>query len=142
VTPVSISGVGSYDPFASDQDEHSELAANVTDNNRRTYWTTEDYRDDTMAGKKGVGVVVDAGRVVTLSRITMITDTPGFKAEIQGTNVLGGTPTKLSDDKTTSRSTSFTIDESAPKRYYIVWITNLAHGATLAHVNEVRAFKA
>ena len=138
--PVAVTAVTSYDPFASDQDEHSELAARATDGNRATYWTTEDYRDDTMAGKKGVGVVVDAGTVVSLSRITLVTDTPGFKAEIEATNVLGGSPTKVSDNKVVGRTTSFDIDESAPKRYYVVWITNLPSGGTLAHVNEVRAF--
>src|SRR5205823_8676000 len=54
VTPVAITGVTSYDPYASDQEEHSEEAGNVTDGNRATYWTTETYREDTMAGKKGV----------------------------------------------------------------------------------------
>jgi serine/threonine protein kinase len=140
-TPVAVSGVTSYDPFASDQAEHSELAGNVTDGKSSTYWTTEDYRDDTMAGKKGVGVVVDAGRPVTLSRITVTTDTPGFKAEIEGTNIAGGAPLKISANKVVGRTTSFSIDEGAPKRYYVIWITNLASGATLAHVNEVRAFK-
>jgi eukaryotic-like serine/threonine-protein kinase len=140
--PVGVSGVTSYDPFASDQDEHSELAGNVTDGKSSTYWTTEDYRDDTMAGKKGVGVVVDAGRPVTLSRITVVTDTPGYKAEIDGTNVSGGAPVKISANKVVGRTTSFSINPGAPKRYYVIWITELASGATLAHVNEVRAFKA
>ena len=138
--PVPVAAVTSYDPFASDQDEHSDLAARATDRNRATYWTTEDYRDDTMAGKKGVGVVVDAGRVVSLSRITVVSDTPGYKAEIKATNVFGGTPTKVSDNKVVGGTTNFEIDESAPKRYYVVWITNLPAGGTLAHVNEVRAF--
>jgi eukaryotic-like serine/threonine-protein kinase len=140
-TPVAITGVTSYDPFASDQDEHSELAGKVTDGNPSTYWTTEDYRDDTMAGKKGVGVVVDAGTPVTLARITVVTDTPGFKAEIEGTNIPGGAPAKISDNKVVGRTTSFAIDEDAPKRYYVIWITSFGPGATLAHVNEVRAFK-
>ena len=140
LTPVPVTGVGSYDPYASDQDEHSELAENVSDGNPATYWTTEDYRDDTMAGKKGVGVVVDAGSPVTLARITVVTDTPGFKAEIQATNVSGGTPSKVSANQVVARATRFTLDETAPKRYYIVWITNFAEGITLAHVNEVRAF--
>jgi len=138
--PVTITGVTSYDPFASDQDEHSELAGNVTDGNAATYWSTEQYRNDTMAGKKGVGVVVDAGRVVSVKRITVVTDTPGFKAEIDGTNVQGGTPVKISDNKTVGRTTAFDIDSSVPKRYYVIWITHLASGATFAHVNEVRAF--
>ena len=140
LTPVAVAGVASYDPFASDQDEHSERADDATDGDPQTYWPTEDYRDDTMAGKKGVGVVVDAGKPVTLARITVVTDTPGFKAEIQATNTIGGTPTKASASQVVRSTTRFTIDETAPKRYYIVWITNFADGMTVAHVNDVRAF--
>ena len=95
-----------------------------------------------MAGKKGVGVVVDAGRPVTLARITVVTDTPGFKAEIQATNSVGGTPEKVSANQVVKSTTRFTIDETAPKRYFIVWITSFAEGMTVAHVNEVRAFRA
>jgi serine/threonine-protein kinase len=137
---VAVAGVTSYDPFASDQNEHSELAGQATDGNPGTHWSTEDYRDDTMAGKKGVGVVVDAGRPIAVSRITVVTDTPGFNAEIDATNIEGGTPAKVSDNKVVGRTTSFAIDKGAPKRYYVVWITKLAAGTTLAHVNEVRAF--
>jgi eukaryotic-like serine/threonine-protein kinase len=140
-THVPITGVTSYDPYASDQDEHSDRAGNATDGKAATYWPTETYREDNMAGKKGVGVVVDAGRPVTLSRMTVVTDTPGFKAEIDATNVEGGTPVKVSDNKVVGRTTTFDIHESAPKRYYVVWITNLAPGGHYAHVNEMRAFK-
>ena len=139
--PAAITGVGSYDPYASDQDEHSELAGRATDGDRVTYWTTEDYRTDEMAGKKGVGLVLDAGRPVTLSRIVVVTDTPGFSAEIDATNVRGGTPVKISTNKTVAASTTFDIDEGAPKRFYVVWITRFASGQTQAHVNEVRAFR-
>jgi eukaryotic-like serine/threonine-protein kinase len=139
-TPVAVDGVTSYDPYATDQDEHSELAPNATDGNVSTYWTTEDYRDDTMAGKKGVGLVLDAGTVAEVSRIVVVTDTPGFTAEIQATNTRGGTPTRVSGSKVVGRTTSFELDESAPKRYYIVWITKFASGQTRAHVNEARAF--
>jgi hypothetical protein len=38
-----------------------------------------------------------------------------------------------------SRTTRFVIDESAPKRYYLIWLTKIAPGVH-AHVNEVRAF--
>jgi tRNA A-37 threonylcarbamoyl transferase component Bud32 len=135
--PISFSGVSSYDPFGSDQTEHSEEAGNVTDHNPATYWSTEHYRSFTKAG---VGVVLDAHGAVGLSRITIATDTPGFTAEIQATNVLGGTPQPVSDQQVVGRSTAFDINAGAPKRFYIVWITKLPPGVSYAHVNEVRAF--
>jgi hypothetical protein len=39
-----------------------------------------------------------------------------------------------------SRTTRFAIDESAPKRYYIVWITKLPPDGSFVRINEARAF--
>jgi serine/threonine protein kinase len=140
-TAFPVSGVTSYDPFGPDKIEHPAAAVNVTDGNLATYWATESYRDAPSMNKPGVGVVVDAGRVVRLSRLTIVTDTPGFTAQIEATNVEGGTPEKVSDLKTTTRTTVFEITSSEPKRYYVIWITRLPTDFSYAHVNEVRAFK-
>jgi serine/threonine protein kinase len=136
-----VTGLTSYDPFGPDKTEHSAAAVNVTDGSPSTYWSTEHYNDAPSLDKPGVGVVVDAGRVTRLSRITIVTDTPGFTAEIEATNVEGGTPEKVSDPKTTGGTTVFDITSSEPKRYYVVWITRLSSDFSYAHVNEVRAFK-
>jgi hypothetical protein len=91
--------------------------------------------------KAGVGLVLDARSVVQLSRITLVTDTPGFTAEIRATNVQGTLGQKVSDGRVVGSTTRFAIKRSAPKRFYIVWITKLAPpGDHFAHVNEVRAF--
>jgi eukaryotic-like serine/threonine-protein kinase len=140
-TPFPVSGLTSYDPFGPDKTEHAGAAVNVTDGNPATYWATETYNDAPSLNKPGVGVVVDAGRVVRLSRLTILTDTPGFTADIEATNVEGGTPEKVSDSKPTGRTTVFDITSSEPKRYYVIWITRLPPDFKYAHVNEVRAFK-
>jgi hypothetical protein len=46
----------------------------------------------------------------------------------------------VSEKRAVARTTRFAIDESAPKRYYLIWITKLAPDGHFAHVNEVRAF--
>jgi eukaryotic-like serine/threonine-protein kinase len=140
-TAFPVSGLTSYDPFGPNKTEHAAAAVNVTDGNPATYWATESYNDAPSLNKPGVGVVVDAGRVVRLSRLTIVTDTPGFTAQIQATNVEGGTPEKVSDSKTTGQTTVFDITSSEPKRYYVIWITKLPPDFHYAHVNEVRAFK-
>jgi serine/threonine protein kinase len=141
VTPFPVTGLTSYDPFGPDKTEHSDAAVTVTDNNPATYWSTETYNDAPSLGKPGVGVVVDAGRVVRLSRITIVTDTPGFTAQIEATNIEGGTPEQVSDPKTTAATTVFDITSSEPKRYYVIWITRFPPDFKYAHVNEVRAFR-
>jgi serine/threonine protein kinase len=138
-TPISLSGIASYDPYGVDKVEHPEKAPNVVDHNPATYWSTERYNGNTL-NKAGVGVVVDAHGVVTLSVLTVVTDTPGFTAEILATNVLGGAAQPVSDSRVVGTTTRFAIHQTGgPKRYYIVWITKLPPGRGYAHVNEVSA---
>jgi eukaryotic-like serine/threonine-protein kinase len=138
--PITIAGVGAYDPYG-DGTEHDDEAINATDRNPATYWATEDYNSGLEGVKKaGVGLVLDASGVVQLSRITLVSDTPGFTAEIRGTNVRGTPGQKVSGGRVVGRTTRFTIDQPVPMRYFVVWITKLAPGGHFAHVNEVRAF--
>ncbi|MGZ8739043.1 MAG: protein kinase domain-containing protein [Gaiellaceae bacterium] len=138
--PITITGAGAYDPYG-DGTEHDSAAPNATDGDVTTYWATEDYNSGLEGVKKaGVGLVLDARGVVQLSRITVVTDTPGFTAEIRATNIQGTPGQKVSDRRVVGRTTRFAIDQPAPKRYYVVWITKLASGGHFAHVNEVHAF--
>ena len=138
--PITIDGAGAYDPYG-DGTEHDADAPKATDGNVETYWTTEDYNSGLAGVKKaGVGLVLDATSVVQLSRITVVTDTPGFTAEIRATNIQGTPGQKISDSRVVAATTRFSIHQSAPKRFYVVWITKLALDGHFAHVNEVRAF--
>jgi serine/threonine protein kinase len=138
---VEVSGVTSYDPFGDNKEEHSAAAFNITDGNPTTYWSTERYNDAPSLGKPGVGVVIDGSTLVDLAQLVVVTDTPGFTAEIDATNTEGGTPAKVSDSKVVGKTTTFGISSNGPKRYYVIWITKLPPGLNYAHVNEVRAFK-
>ena len=140
-TRVELTGLTSYDPFGDNKEEHSADAVKITDGNPATFWSTERYNDAPSLGKPGVGVVVDAGRVMQLARMTVTTDTPGFTAQIEATNTVGGTPEKVSAAKVSGPTTSFDISPTSPKRYYVIWITRLPDSSSDAHVNEVRAFK-
>ena len=137
---ITIAGAGAYDPYG-DGTEHDADAPKATDGDVRTYWSTEDYNSGLEGVKKaGVGLVLDATGVVQLSRITVVTDTPGFTAEIRATNIPETPGQKVSDSRVVGRTTRFAIHQPAPKRFYVVWITKLAPGGHFAHVNEVRAF--
>jgi serine/threonine protein kinase len=138
---VPVQGVASYDPFGPDETEHADEAPRITDGNVTTYWTTESYNAAPSLGKPGVGVVVDAGRPRELAHLTLITDTPGYTAQIQATNILGGLPQPVSQRRTVSGTTVFEINSEAPKQYYVIWITRLPSDRSYAHVNEVRAFE-
>jgi hypothetical protein len=134
-SPVSLAGTRAYDP-AGDGAEHDAEAPNATDGNPSTYWETEHYRGG--LGKPGVGLVLDAGGVRELARITVRTDTPGYTAEILAGNSLSGAEPKIDSAKqTVNASTTFDL-RGAKARYYIVWITSLGRYDSV-HVNEVTA---
>jgi serine/threonine protein kinase len=139
-SPVSLTGVGAYDPYG-DGSEHDSEAPKATDGNLATYWYTETYHDAPSLGKPGVGLVLDAHAPTQVSRIILRTDTPGFAAQIRATNILGGASQQVSDRRVVSARTTFDVRASGgPKRYYIIWITRLPQDSNVAHVNEVRAF--
>jgi serine/threonine protein kinase len=139
-SPITISGVGAYDPYA-DGTEHDDKAPKATDGNLATYWYTETYNDAPSLGKQGVGLVLDTHGPSQVTRIVLRTDTPGFTAEIRATNVLDGTPQLVSSSKVVGSRTVFDVhNTSGPKRYYVLWITRLPSDSHFAHVNEVHAF--
>jgi hypothetical protein len=118
--------------------EHPELTSRVTDGNPGTYWQTSRYHyPGGGLGKPGVGLVLDAGGVVTLHHLTVTTDTPGFTAEIQAGNSDQGPFHTVSGSATVTGQTTFDLSD-ARARYFVVWITNLGSSSQV-HVNEVSA---
>ena len=130
--PVRLAGFAAHDPFGGDG-EHDAEAREATDGDPATSWTTESYRAGLQ--KQGVGLILDARRLVRLRSLTVTTDTPGFTAEIRaGESTSSFRP--VSAPKTVAGTTRFPI-RGGSARYYVVWITELAGSS--AHVNEVRA---
>ena len=79
--------------------------------------------------------MLDAGREAELSGVTVVTDTPGFTAEVRAGDAPTGPFRRVSASRTTGTTTRFAVDGDAA-RYYVVWITALDG---FARVNEVRA---
>jgi eukaryotic-like serine/threonine-protein kinase len=135
---VQLRGATAYDPDGSGG-EHDSEAPLATDGQADTYWTTERYRSaPSLAGKPGVGLVLDAGGSVRLSKLGLATDTPGFVAQIQAGDSATGPFHAVSGSKTVRTQTYFDLSD-AEGRYFLVWITKLGTGYPYAHVNEVTA---
>ena len=67
----------------------------------QTFWKTEHYDDaPSLAGKPGVGLVLDPGRSVALREVHVTTTTPGFVALIKG----GDSPTSFTKDVSASQT--------------------------------------
>ena len=132
---VQLAGVASYDPFGDDKTEHPELVADATDGDPSTYRTTSTYQAFTQT-KEGVGLVVDAGERVELASVTVVTDTPGFTAEIRAGNAQGGPFEQVvGASQSVGGRTTWEL-EGADARFYLVWITALDGRA---HISEVSA---
>jgi eukaryotic-like serine/threonine-protein kinase len=132
-TPVALRAVSDFDPDGDDT-EHPEDVPAATDGDAATYWTTETYQS---FSKPGVGIVLAAEGAVSLTRLVLTTDTPGFTAEIRAGERRQGPFEPVSDGQEVGRRASFDIETAGEPRFYLVWITD---PNTTAHVNEVRAF--
>jgi serine/threonine-protein kinase len=130
---VRVAGVAAEDPAG--DGEHDDEVANATDGDRATYWTTETYQS---FDKPGVGLVVDAGRPVALSRLVVVSDTPGFPATIRASGSPTGGFVPVSDEQEVGSRTTFRLDTGGQDyRYYEVWLQLPEGGA--ARINEVTA---
>jgi eukaryotic-like serine/threonine-protein kinase len=131
---VRLTGVSAYDPEGTGGEHDSEVPL-ATDGNPATFWRTERYDDFT---KSGVGIVVASNPAAALDELTVTTDTPGFPARIRASNRADGGFVDVSDETTTSPTTTFDLDTKDKEyRYYLVWL-KLPDGG-VAHVNEVKA---
>ena len=133
-TPVRVQAIADFDPHG-DGTEHPDEVGLATDRDVSTSWSTESYRS---FDKDGVGVIVDAGSRVALSRVVVVSDTPGFTAMILGGGSRDADFVDVSDEQEVGRRTTFDVNTRGEDyRYYVVWLTNVSGSA---HVNEIRAF--
>jgi hypothetical protein len=130
---IRLRALGAYDPDG-DRREQDELAPAATDGDAATAWRTERYR---QFAKPGVGLVLDAGRRVVVKRLTVVSATPGYVAEVLKGNDPEGPFTRAARGKTMGARTVFALGGTRV-RFLVLWITDVPDG-TAADVNEVRA---
>jgi hypothetical protein len=136
---VHLVASNAYDPEGDGQ-EHDEVVADATDGSSSTSWQTESYRSVDFGNlKKGVGLVLDAGAAVKLPSLTIVSDTPGFIADVKAGSSSNGPFDTVSGSQTVGRNATFRLDVPASRRYYLVWITRLAPGYARTHLSEVTA---
>jgi serine/threonine-protein kinase len=129
---VKLTAVKDYDPQG-DGSEHPDSVAQATDGDVSTFWTTETYRS---FSKPGVGLILDAGKEVSIEHLQIVSDEPGFTAEILAGNNANSGFVPFSQEQEIGRRTTLELAGGKSYRYYVVWITD-PNGR--AHVNEVRA---
>jgi serine/threonine protein kinase len=132
---VTLHAVGNYDP-SGPPDSHADTASAATDGNASTFWYTQTYFSAAFGGlKSGLGLVVDAGSPMKLSRLTVQTPTPGFTAVVEAGDSQSGPFTADSSSQSVGASTTFAL-QGVRARYYVVWITMLPAGGK-AEISQV-----
>lgn len=137
--PLALTGAGAYDPEG-DQHENDDLAPLAVDGDPATYWKTEHYSRGFF--KKGVGLVLDAGKRVHLARVVVGTDGSGSSARILVGPTLTGPFKPVSPVRPLNGTTNFVLTKDATGRYIVVWITAIPAAVGEAHITEVRAYAA
>src|SRR4051794_23979301 len=150
-TPVGTRNVSvkrtsahAYDPLGDDS-EHSDEASRVVDRDDGTSWTTESYEAGIDgAGKKGVGLYIDAKPKVEAVQLQIETPEPGWRATLYAAPpgpVPDSVPdgwTKVASGTVNAKDKTFKLDTGGTAyRYYLVWNTKLAPDASQAKISEI-----
>lgn len=122
--PVDLDAVGGFDPEG-DGNENDVQAVNAVDGNLKSAWETETYRD---FFKSGIGLLVDAGRVVPFATVTVRSTTPGFVAEVRVGNREEGPFRSASASRTVGRKTVFRI-RGLSGRFVVLWMSGFEQGS-------------
>jgi serine/threonine-protein kinase len=152
IVSVRRTSAQAYDPYG-DGSEHDAEAARAVDREPRTYWTTETYRDGTLANaagmKDGVGIYVDARPGVEAVAVTIQSAQPGWRAEIyvggsvpealeRGESLASAGWRRLAAGDVTRREQRFELDTGGRAwRYYLVWITQLPPDQQRVEIDEI-----
>jgi hypothetical protein len=134
IARLTLKGIGAYDPEG-DGTENDADARLATDGNATTAWKSERYHG--AFTKSGVGLVLDAGRPVRATRLTVATESPGYTAEVRVGVTPKGPFTAVSEGKVIAAKTTFVL-RPRRARYLMLWITAIPTPGAAA-VNEITA---
>lgn len=142
VAPVEIRSVDDFDPYGGDG-EHPEETHLTIDENAATVWHTQSYDDALSLIKPGVGLVVDLGRSRKVSRVEVLSPTPGYSLELRAADQPGSDETAFAAVTSSSNAPGILKLDGGGRtaRYWLVWITGLPGGdGGQAAIAEVRFF--
>jgi serine/threonine protein kinase len=141
-----------YNPYGlnGDTSQNDNQAGLALDNDPQTKWQTEQYYSGTL-GKPGVGVYVDANPGVVARELRLVTDTPGFIAQVWARNTppqpnstdfnQPGGWVHLASQPYVHHKQDIGLPGAAPYRYYLVWIVSLPPGQQSVSLNEISLYK-
>jgi serine/threonine protein kinase len=130
LTPVSATV---YNPLGSSGDDDPADASKAIDGSASTFWHTSYYLGHQFGNlKKGTGLIIDMGRTVRLSQLTVQFGTScctHVLIEVGNSNTTSAaalsTFTPVQSSSAAQGSTTFNVTKQATGRYVLIWITDL-----------------
>jgi hypothetical protein len=124
---ATLTTIRDFDPYGNG-DEHPDLVSKAIDKDSSTAWQTVQYRGADLAGKSGVGLLLDLGETSKVNSVSV-----EFSRAGQGVSVYvsdSQKPALKTSEllgKVTFSGTSQTLRVSTPLsgRYVVVWLTRL-----------------
>ena len=129
---IAIASATDFDPEGDGQEHSDELSLPIDGNPTGTAWSTETYADESMSGKQGVGIYVDAGKQVTAKAIEIRSAVGGWDLEIRSAPGQDSAPDQLDGWRVVGGASDVStretvrIDDPQPSRFYLIWITKPA----------------
>lgn len=131
--PLRIARVDDFDPQSDTAEENSELARLAVDGDPGTAWETLTYRGNPRLGglKDGVGLLVDLGDPVDVSRVDLTLIGTPTSVEILAADEGSGAPTstdglsRVASAEDAGSKVNLKLDEPLTTRYLVVWLTSL-----------------
>ena len=130
LTPVSATV---YNPLGSSSDDDPADASKAIDGSTSTFWHTSYYLGHQFGNlKKGTGLIIDMGKTVRLSQLTVQFGTgccTHVLIEVGNSNTSSATAlstfTQVQSSSAAQGSTTFNVTKQAAGRYVLIWITDL-----------------
>jgi hypothetical protein len=122
---AKILTVTSYDPLGNNS-ENDGKAVLAIDGVKETAWTTESYRKADMAGKAGVGLLLDLGTAQDVYGVEVDFTSTGNSAEIYVLNSAVpnfATDPKFGDVNPNDSSSKVSVSKPVSGRYVLIWLT-------------------
>jgi len=132
--PLKPVSAAVYNPLGSSGDDDPSDASKAVDGDASTFWHTSYYLGHPQFGnlKKGTGLILDMGRPVRLSQVTVqfgASCCTHVAIEVGNSNTVSSaalsTFTPVQSSSAAHGSTTFDVTKPVTGRYLLIWITEL-----------------
>jgi len=131
--PLTPASASVYNPLGSSGDDDPAEASKAIDGSASTAWHTSYYFSHLFGNlKKGTGLILDMGRPVRLSQLTVQFGTScctHVMIEVGNSNTASAatlsTFTAVQSSSAAQGSTTFNVTKQVTGRYVLIWITDL-----------------